>query len=106
MRFLNGNVHTLDTNRPRASAIACDGGRIAAVGEPRDLPARGDEVDLRGRTVLPGMIDAHFHLRSLAEARQNVDLNGAVSAEEAARRVAARAAERGEGGWITGRGWD
>jgi predicted amidohydrolase YtcJ len=106
MRFVNARIHTQDRAGTLAAAIAVENGRFAAVGAIADLPSRGDEVDLRGRTVLPGLIDAHAHLRNFAEARLNVDLSGAASAVEAAARVAIRAAERPAGAWITGRGWD
>ncbi len=106
MRFLNGRIYTQDRAGTVASAAAVEGGRFSAVGTAEDLPPRGDEIDLLGRSVLPGLIDAHAHLRNLAESRLSVDLAGAASALDAAGRVAARAAERPAGAWITGRGWD
>ncbi len=106
MRFVNAKIYTQDLYRPQVTAIGCDLGRITAVGERHELAATGDEIDLRGRTVLPGLIDAHAHLRNLAEARRAVDLTGASSAVDAAQRVAIRGGERGEGSWIVGRGWD
>ncbi len=106
MRFVNGSIYTQDHAGSVATALAAENGRFVAVGAAAELPARGDEIDLRGRPVLPGLIDAHAHLRNLAESRLSVDLGGAVSAVDAARRVAARAAARPAGTWITGRGWD
>ncbi|HZQ34318.1 MAG TPA: amidohydrolase [Dehalococcoidia bacterium] len=106
MRVVNGRIYTQDRAGTVAEAFAVENGRFAAVGATAALPARGDELDLHGRTVLPGLIDAHAHLRNLAESRLNVDLSGAASAVEAAARVALRAAERPAGTWITGRGWD
>ena len=106
MRFVNGRIHLGDTTGTVVEALVCDNDRVIAVGATSDLPSGGETVDLRGRTVLPGLIDAHGHLRNLGESRLSVDLTGATSAEEAAARVARRARERGAGGWITGRGWD
>lgn len=106
MRFVNGRIHTQDRTASFATAVAVANGRFSAVGAAGDLPALGEAVDLRGRTVLPGLIDAHAHLRNLAESRLNIDLSGARSATDAAARLASRVAERPAGAWITGRGWD
>jgi predicted amidohydrolase YtcJ len=106
MRFVNGRIHLGDADASVVEGLACDGGRVTAVGRSREMPATGETVDLRGRTVLPGLIDAHGHLRNLGESRLSVDLTGAASMDEAAGRVAQRVRERGTSGWITGRGWD
>src|SRR5579864_116215 len=107
MRFTHATFHTLGRTSTVAAALACDGGTITAVGSPRRVArSGGDEVDLQGRVVLPGLIDAHGHLRHLAQALRAVDLTGAASEAEAAARVAAFAAERPELTWISGRGWD
>jgi len=64
--FANGRILTFDTRRPRATALAVAGGRIAAVGDRADVKAwrarRTEVVDLRGATVIPGLVDAHAHL--------------------------------------------
>jgi predicted amidohydrolase YtcJ len=106
MRFVNGTVHTLDRNGSVTAGVACSNGRVTAVGPAEALPLDGPEFDLRGRIVLPGLIDAHAHLRNFAESRLAVDLTGARSEAEAAARVAERAAVRSVGSWISGRGWD
>ena len=106
MRFVNGVIYTQDPDLPLAQALACEAGRFRAVGDALEAAGTDDAFDLRGRTVLPGLIDAHAHLRSLAESRLAVDLAGSASAEEAAARVARRAAERAPGEWTIGRGWD
>ncbi len=64
--FLGGRVLTMDPARPEASAVLIRAGRVAAVGdddEVRTAAAAGAELhDLRGRTVIPGIVDAHCHL--------------------------------------------
>jgi predicted amidohydrolase YtcJ len=64
--FLNGKVVTLDPQDRIASSVAVKGGHILAVGsdeEIRKLAGRGTRcVDLKRRTVLPGLIDAHTHM--------------------------------------------
>jgi predicted amidohydrolase YtcJ len=106
MRFVNGQIHTCDSAGMVTHALSCAGGRVRALGDAAAQITDSVTIDLRGRTVLPGLIDAHGHLRGLAEARLMVDLGGAASADEAAERVARRARERPTGGWISGRGWD
>ncbi|HEY0188738.1 MAG TPA: amidohydrolase [Cellulomonas sp.] len=71
-------------------------GRIHAVGpEVADVAGAGvQQVDLDGRTVLPGLWDAHVHLTQWALARQRLDVSGAGSAAEAIRLVLDRLAER------------
>jgi predicted amidohydrolase YtcJ len=60
-----GNVVTVDDASPRAAAVAILGGRILHVGpdqEVLDLAGSGTRrIDLRGATVVPGMIDNHTH---------------------------------------------
>ena len=62
----NGRVTTLDPTKPVASAVAIADGRFSAVGEDRDiLPLAGPrtrQIDLRGRRLLPGLIDNHIHI--------------------------------------------
>ena len=63
----NANIHTLDSNHPSASAILIAGGRIIAVGEKAQLEslAHGklEVQDMKGKTILPGLTDAHIHLQ-------------------------------------------
>ena len=62
----NANIITIDANRPRADALAMLHGRFAAVGSAADVADWvGPEtrvLDMDGKTVLPGFIDAHIHV--------------------------------------------
>lgn len=100
-------VHTLDAGHPKARSVRVEGGRITHVldGEP---PAElsGERVHLPGGAILPGLVDAHLHLRGLGAAARELDLRGTRSAEEVAERVRAAAEKAPPGAWIHGRGWD
>ena len=107
---LNAKIYTSDVNRPVAEGLAVRGGRIAFVGSARGALAlagpRTERLDLAGRSVIPGMVDAHAHLLGLGQALRTVDLVGTRSYEEVVARVAERANTAGPGEWIRGRGWD
>jgi len=107
---LNARVYTADVNRPVAEAFAVRAGRIAFVGSNRGALAlvgpRTDRLDLAGRTVIPGMVDAHAHLLGLGQALRTVNLVGTRSYDEVIARVVERAKTARPGEWIRGRGWD
>src|SRR5687768_15886292 len=106
----NARIYTVDERRPFGEAMAISGGRVRFVGSDRGaLAVRGPRtrvIDLEGRTVIPGMVDAHAHLLGLGMALRTVDLTGTKSYDEVIARVAARAREVPAGTWILGRGWD
>jgi hypothetical protein len=106
----NARVYTVDDARPLVQAFAVRGGRVAFAGDARGaLLLRGPQtriLDAGGRTVIPGMVDAHGHVSGLGSALAIVDLTGASSYDEIITRVAAKAKTVTPGDWITGRGWD
>lgn len=106
----NARIYTVDESRPVVEALAVRGGRIVFAGSATEaLALRGPAtraVDLAGRTVIPGMVDAHAHLVGLGQALANVDLVDTRSYDEVIARVVARAQELPAGTWIQGRGWD
>jgi predicted amidohydrolase YtcJ len=110
--FLNGTIHTMDPTSPRGSAIAVDrtSGRILACGDETAMRQWAglltETINLGGRIVLPGFIDAHTHLLSYVHDRREVDLSAARSEAEAAELMRARAAQTPAGGWVRGRHWD
>lgn len=106
----NARIYTVDVSRPLAEAMAIAGGKILFVGSNRGARVFAGPstktVDLEGKTVIPGMVDAHAHLLGLGIALQTVDLVGTKSLAEIVAKVAARAREVPAGTWVTGRGWD
>ncbi len=106
----NGRIHTLESSQTYPTAVAVRGETVLAVGsdaEVLNLARPGEErIDLAGRTVIPGLVDAHIHLYWLAQTRLWVDLQGVTALEAVLERVAARAAVTPAGEWIQGRGWN
>ena len=106
--YLNGKVYTLNEENPLAEAFAVRGDRFVEVGSGVRLRSRYEAdtiVDLQGKAVYPGFVDAHAHIEGLGAALMNLNLNG-KSLEEI--REAVRGAAEGKRGdqWIRGRGWD
>jgi predicted amidohydrolase YtcJ len=110
--LVNGRVLTVDPAKPDASAVAIRQGRIVAVGsdgEARAAAGPGIEgIDLRGRTAVPGLIDAHAHPMGVGFALGDLDLGTPPnrSVADLAALVAGAARERPAGEWIVGRGYD
>ncbi len=104
MIITNGLIRTLDPSLPTARALAIAGGRIAGgVGVHEDALPTPEVVDLDGRVVLPGLVDAHVHFPSWALAQRAVGLEGCASLAEALARVAD--APRPASGVLRGYGW-
>jgi len=109
--LVHGKILTLDDHFSVREALAVSEGRIAALGRSIDIMRLAGRktrvVDLRGRTVIPGLIDSHIHaIRAALSYSVEVSWIGASSLEEALGRVrdAARAAKPGDwlivaGGW-------
>lgn len=107
---LNGRVYTVDHARPRAEAIAVVGGRIRAAGSAAEIQewiGPGTRViDARGKTVLPGFIDAHVHFSGGGADLSNVQLRDVFTREEFIQRIGNYARKLKKGEWILGGNWD
>src|SRR5437764_6873680 len=101
----NAQIYLFDDADSTNDAILIKGGRIAAVGTKEALQIRARTAvqiwNIRGATMLPGLIDTHPHLLHFA-ARQAplVDITSAVSHDDIVRRIAARAQSTPAGEWI------
>ena len=108
--IVNASVHTMDTNRPLAEAVAILGNRIAAVGSSAEIRALAGSktrvIDAAKRLVLPGFNDAHVHFLSGGFQLSNVDLRDAKSPQEFAERIHRFAEKLPKGRWIVGGEWD
>jgi predicted amidohydrolase YtcJ len=107
----NVNGYTLgqDGRMVRFNGLVVDnGGKVKQLLQRGDKPsARADfRIDGRGRTLVPGMIDAHGHVMALGFQATQLDLTETRSLEEAQAKIAAYAAANPSLRWITGWGWN
>ena len=107
---INARVYTADDARPLVEAFAVRDGKVVFVGSNREAQfLRGPSTrtfDAAGKTIIPGMVDAHAHFGGLATTLRTVDLTGTRSYDEVIARVAERAGTLPKGSWVLGRGWD
>ena len=111
--LLNGRVITVDAGDRVAEAVAIAGDKILAVGSNREIRARigpgTRQIDLKGLTVTPGLLDAHAHFASGGVNRLfTLDVSYPVvkNLADVRAKVAERVARAAPGEWIEGRGWD
>lgn len=106
-----GNVFTSSAGAPWAEALVIQGSHIAAVGPLEALAERfpgATELDVGGRTVLPGLIDAHNHFLATGESLSSEDARypNTGSIDDLVRKLADAALRTPTGEWITAFGWD
>lgn len=106
----NGNVITMDPENPAATAIAVKNFKFLVVGSDNDvfdlLQSARRVIDLGGKTVVPGFVDAHTHITYAGLRRSHVDLSTAGSLKEVKEALRRAAQERPAGEWIRGYDWD
>lgn len=110
--LVNGNIATIDTNRSVARALAVKDGLILYVGDEEDVRALSGEttqvIDALGRTVTPGLIDAHCHLSAcglLGTAYVDCNWPEVFTIQDMQDRIAAKIAATPPGEWVIGSGW-
>jgi predicted amidohydrolase YtcJ len=111
--LFNGKIITVDANDRIAAAVAIRDGRIVAVGTDAEVrshvgPAT-EQIDLAGRAVTPGLLDAHVHFQNGGVQRLfvlDVSFPTVKSIEDVGRAVRTQAAKLADGAWVEGRGWD
>ena len=87
----NGRFHTMDPTNPATTAIAIRHNRILATGNHDDMKALlskdGEWIDLNGRSVTPGLVDAHVHFQNFSLHLQRVQLHHTHSLQDAFNRI-------------------
>ncbi|HEU4716232.1 MAG TPA: amidohydrolase [Bacteroidia bacterium] len=104
----NGKVYTADASFDVLESFAVKDGKIIAVGTNESIGAMFESdsiLDAKGKTVLPGLIDAHCHFVGYSLGLQQCDLVGTTSFDDVIKRVQ-DFAKTNKNEWIIGRGWD
>jgi predicted amidohydrolase YtcJ len=127
--FVNSRVYTLSWDEPSlegkpaanaphnaagwhpdAEAVAVRGGKIVFAGSNRNAERHKGPatrvIDLKGATVLPGIIDSHVHIVELGQSLSRIDVRGLQTEEQTVSRVREAAEKAPAGQWIEAYGWD
>jgi predicted amidohydrolase YtcJ len=108
----NANGYTLNSSNQLVQFVSMafdDNGKIIAVGGAADVAAKAPKarhVDMQGKTVLPGLIDAHGHVFGLGEMLTQLDLAASTSLAAALKAAADYARANPGQAWLRGRGWN
>ena len=106
----NARIYTMDPLVPTADALVVCGERVAAVGAEgvlrQSLGHGADELNLRGATVVPGLIDGHIHFVQYSLGLDDLDIYELPTKQETLRRVSERVQMVQPGEWVQGSGWN
>ncbi|MGY3563995.1 putative amidohydrolase YtcJ [Bradyrhizobium sp. USDA 4463] len=107
--LFNGKIITVDRAFTIVEAVAVSGSKICAAGANhvvRELAGpRTREIDLRGRTAIPGLIDTHCHVEAAGLIGDTVSFSGVACVADALSRIEEMAARTPPGQWIRGQVW-
>lgn len=106
--IINTNGYTLDDIgrlETFGGLIVGDDGRVERLLKPGET-ADGDVVDAGGKTLLPGLIDAHGHVMGLGFMALQIDLSETTTIDQALAKIASHAAANPDWEWIVGGGWN
>lgn len=106
----HGKIYTVDSSFSIAEAIAIKNGKMISVGSNENILKQFDakeKIDLQGKFVYPGFIDAHCHFLGYGIEKSMVDLTGTKSFNEVIGKIVKFSETiTSTDGWIQGRGWD
>ncbi len=104
-----GVIHTVDASHRTVEAVAVKGDRIVMVGTNAEVEKmigpNTRVIALNGKTVVPGLIDSHYHFQGVGKREYDLNLDGSKSLEDFQTRIKSWAANRAPGEWLLGRGW-
>ena len=107
--IINGIIHTVDDTNSIVEAVALKDGKILETGSSKRINSYvGEEtktVDLNGRLMTPGLIEAHGHFMGMGYSLMSLNLMGTSSYEQVVDKVREAVEESEPGEWILGRGW-
>ncbi len=104
----NATIYTVDEEFSKAEAVAIRDGKFVEVGTSESIQNKYESenlVDAKGKTIVPGFIDAHCHFYDLGMNQQRVDLVGTKSFDEVLERLQQFQKEK-QSTFLRGSGWD
>ncbi|MBE1286130.1 MAG: amidohydrolase family protein [Alteromonadaceae bacterium] len=106
--WINANGYTIgaDGKLMQFSQMLVEADEIVAIGHAISMPDDAKVIDAQGKTVLPGLIDAHGHILGLGQGLFEIDLRGTRSEAEAVKRVQDFIGLNPQADWVVGRGWN
>lgn len=109
--WFGGSVYTMENEGDAVEAVYTESGFIKAVGTYERLyhdfyDKIDNEVNLKGKTMLPGLVDSHMHIIGHGEKLLHLDLSQMKSPEEIKEALLNRTANLSEGEWLIGEGWN
>jgi len=104
----NANIYTVNDYLPKAEAFAISNGKFIGIGTSKEIRSgfkSKNVINLKGKTIVPGLIDGHCHFYGLGQNMQVVDLVGTKSYQEILDKLVQYQKDR-KPEFIQGRGWD
>jgi len=105
---INAKAYTVNDSQKEASAFAVKDGKFIAIGNTQTLTNQYSAttiIDAKGKTIFPGLIDAHCHFLGMGLVAQKIRLEGTKSYDEVLEKLVSFQKEK-QLDFITGRGWD
>ncbi len=108
IHFFNANIITMNPDKPFANSFVVNGNKITLIDGKNDSPSLKNtkKIDLSGKTVLPGIIDSHVHIRELGMDSLKANLVGVSGVKEIVERLKDKFPSPAAGDWLIGQGWD
>jgi predicted amidohydrolase YtcJ len=107
--FINGKIYTVNQQQPLAEAVVVENNKIVFVGSNEDaekfIDASTEVIDLKGKLMLPGFIDAHLHMIAGGFYINQIDLRPAKSGDEF-KKILKDYVDKNPNKWITQGRWD
>ena len=101
--LINGNIITLNNIVPVANSITINNGRIESINAPNNSYK---SIDLKQNTLLPGLVDAHFHLANFGKRLEMINLKKINSIDKVYQLVKEKIKDVGPNCFVHGFGWD
>ena len=101
--LINAHIITLNDSYQYANSLTIDNGKIISINSTNSsVPS----IDLEGKTIIPGFIDAHFHLKNFGKRLEILDLKNIHSLDDIKIKIKNKLQELSHNEWLIGFGWD